>query len=129
MEWSASKGQAGANIFLGEIGKSGVAHTRNQILHNIGAGHADAAETGFAAALAGFKGDEFLVVHCSEIIGNPARVKAEGDLCKDNKHIEPSTFDIQPRTSHKAAISFCFPRGPRATQAGFRAKAKGMFNT
>ncbi len=78
----SGKGQAGANVFLGEIGKLGeefgVAHTRSQIFQDIGDSHAGPADAGFAAALAGFNGDNLMIIHHLKIIRNPARVKAKG---------------------------------------------------
>jgi hypothetical protein len=90
------KGQAGADIFLGEIGKFGedlgVTHTRSQIFEDIGDGHAGAADAGFAAAFAGFKGNEVMVIHRLKTIRNPAGVKAQGATKKQDLTTDGADF-------------------------------------
>jgi hypothetical protein len=77
------KGQAGADIFLGEIGKFG---------EDIGDGHAGAADAGFAAAFAGFKGNEVMVIHRLKTIRNPAEVKAQGATKKQDLTTDGADF-------------------------------------
>ncbi len=60
-------GKAGEDILLGQVGEVGenfgMGHARGEIGKDIVNGDAHASNAGFATALAGFEGDDVLVVH------------------------------------------------------------------
>jgi hypothetical protein len=60
-------GEAGEDVLLGEVGEVGedfwLGHAGGKVGKYVLDGDSHASDAGFAAAFAGFKGDEVLIIH------------------------------------------------------------------